>query len=356
MQSHEREAFWKFFLTYFSSVAILVIAAGFFYFEQIRFHLLKAEEFSMLEYARHIKMGGPADEFGPEFSSRFVTDEGGHIDIRNFHQEGTRFVKLIPLRMAHHYLEVSKSTQAYQSKLRQLISRIVAAVLGILILFGFLSYRLAHSALKPLRESIRLLESFIKDLIHDLNTPLTAIKLNVRALAELFPQITQSRAYQRLQQSTLTVTELHSNLTILLEEKTFQTQKKNWCPLVKEIVEIHRSLYPSIRFIVQCQRLEAPLHAGAFQQILQNLLVNACEHNRPGGYVKISQQGKQLLIEDSGSGIEDPELIFQRNYSSKGSSGLGLDIVRRLCNAMQIDIQVHNNETGGSTFVLTLPQ
>jgi len=355
LQNHEREAFLKFFLTYFSSVAILVIVAGFFYYQQIRFHLLKAEEFSMLEYARHIKMGGPPEEFGPEFSFRFVTDSGRHIDIRNFHQEGDRFVKLVPLRLSHHYLEVSKSVETYSQKLRHLIHKIIAVQLGLLALFAFLSYRLAKSALRPLRESIRLLDSFIKDLIHDLNTPLTAIKLNLTALREMAPDLKETRVMRRLEQSAHTVSELHENLTILLEEKTFQTKEVDICPLVREVVELQKPLYPEIRFQMRCEKFPVSLHAGAFKQMLQNLLANAGEYNRPGGEVKIYVKGRALYIEDTGLGIEEPEKIFQREYSGQGSSGLGLDIVKRLAQAMQIRIEVRRNPRGGTTFVLIMP-
>jgi len=341
---------------YFLSVALLVLLAGFFYFQQIRSHLLKAEEFSMLEYARHIKMGGPPGEFGPEFSFRFLDDYPKHVDIRNFQNTGEFFVKLIPLRMQHRYLEVRKPTRHYQETIRRLILRILLVQAVLLLLFGFLSYRLAKRALRPMEKSIELLDSFIKDLIHDLNTPLTAIKLNLTALAHTHPSLKEARPYRRLIKSAQTVSELHENLTILLEEKTFQTKRIDICPLIRETVELQKSLFPEIRFFVECKRFEATLHSGAFKQILQNLLANACQHNRPGGYVKVLHRGRQLFIEDSGSGIQEPEKIFERDYSERGSSGLGLDIVKRLALAMQIEISVHRNKTGGSTFVLTLPK
>jgi len=77
--------------------------------------------------------------------------------------------------------------------------------------------------------------------------------------------------------------------------------------------------------------------------------------NRPGGYVRLYHRGRTLYIEDSGKGIEEPERIFEREYSGEGSSGLGLDIVKRLAMAMQIRIEVRRNDSGGSTFALTMP-
>ena len=45
---------------------------------------------------------------------------------------------------------------------------------------------MAKSSLKPLKESIETLDKFAKDLIHDLNTPITAMKLNIKLLERMY--------------------------------------------------------------------------------------------------------------------------------------------------------------------------
>ncbi len=339
---------------YFASVALLVLLAGFLYYTQMRSHLLKSEEFSMLEYARHRKMGGPPDEFGKDYSYRFIPVKNRHIDIRNFKLSDDRFIKLIPLRFGGEYLEVIKLAKEYKKRLNELIVKIIIVQILLLFLFGLLSYQLAKNAIRPLEESIELLDSFIKDLIHDLNTPLTAIKLNLTVLLEMAPELKNTKVMERLLKSAKTVSELHENLTILLEEKTFQSRSTDLCPLIKEVVELQKSLYPNITFDIECEKFYATLHSGAFKQILQNLLSNACRYNRPSGSVYIYTKGKTLYIEDTGIGIKEPEKIFDRDYSGMGSSGLGLDIVKRLAQSMQIDIKVKSNEDGGSIFILKM--
>ena len=337
---------------YFASVAALVLLAGYFYFNQMKTHLLKAEEFRLLEYARHIKMGGPKGEFPSDFRHRFIPAGNRHIDIANLRIENGCFVKLVPLRFGDRYLEVCRSTAAYERRLGQLKLRIVAAQALLLLLFGLLSYRLAKNAIRPLQESIELLDHFVKDLIHDLNTPVTAIKLNLTVLEQM-SQFRGLRVLQRLQKSVRTISELHENLTILLEEKTFQTRETDLCPLVREVVEIQRPLYPEIAFEVSCHDFRATVHPKAFKQMLQNIVSNACRYNKPQGYVRIYRRGRTLIVEDSGIGIDDPEKIFERDYSGRGGSGLGLDIVRRLAMAMQVEVAIENAPTGGTRFTLT---
>lgn len=338
---------------YFASVAMLVVAAGFFYFKQSKAHLLKNEEFSLLEFARHIKMGGPPDEFPDDYSYRFVPTGDRHIDISNFKIEGGRFVKLIPLRFGDKYLEVSKPIRSYQETIGELKLRIGLTQFLLLLIFGLLSYRLAKNAIKPLEESIELLDSFSKDLIHDLNTPVTSIKLNL-TLLEQMPGLKETRVLQRLRKSVHTISELHENLTILLEEKTFQMERTELCGIVNEIVEVQRPLYKDITFIVDCKGFSATVNPKALKQMLQNIISNACRYNRPGGYVKIYSRGRSLIIEDSGKGIEEPDKIFERDYSGSGSSGLGLDIVKRLAMAMRIEIDVNSGKESGTVFILTM--
>ncbi|WP_353662852.1 HAMP domain-containing sensor histidine kinase [Hydrogenimonas sp. SS33] len=254
----------------------------------------------------------------------------------------------------NYYLEVRKSTQTFEKKIANIKKEIIAVQILLLFLFGVLSYVLAKNATKPLEESIELLDAFAKDLIHDLNTPVTSIKLNL-TLLEQMPDIKKNpRILQRLRKSAHTISELHQNLKILLEEKTFQMERTDLCPIVNEIVEIQKPLYKNLTFIVECRHFHAHIHANAMKQLLLNIIANACRYNHPNGYVKIHTKGRSLVIEDSGIGIDDPEKIFNRNYSKSGSSGLGLDIVKRLAMAMQIGIDVKQSENGGTLFILTM--
>jgi len=352
LRPHEKSAFLRFFLMYFLSVAVLVLVAGFFYFAQTKDHLLKQEEFSLLEYARHLKMGGPGGEFSRDFRHRLIPSQK-HIDIRNFTVGKDTFTKRIPLKIDGRYLEVTKSKKSYDQKIRALMVRIIAVQILLFFLFGLISYRLAKNAIKPLEESIELLDHFAKDLIHDLNTPVTSIKLNMNILERL-PDLKSNKAFSRVKKSVQSISELHENLTILLEEKTFQMKRIDVCSAVQEVVEIEKPLYPDIDFQVRCQNFHATLNPKAFRQILQNIISNACRYNIPGGYVKIYRRHNALYIEDSGKGIQNPEKIFEREYSDEKSSGLGLDIVKRLAMAMQIDVQVLSNQPQGTVFILTM--
>jgi signal transduction histidine kinase len=58
--------------------------------------------------------------------------------------------------------------------------------------------------------------------------------------------------------------------------------------------------------------------------------------------------GSSLVVEDDGPGIDDPDRALQRGTSSGGSTGLGLDIVRRLAATSGGTVVVSRGRYGGA--------
>jgi two-component system OmpR family sensor kinase len=348
---HEKKAFLKFFLIYFLSVAILIIAAGFLHFIHVDDEYLKTEEFSMIDYRRQINMRKNLDEFSNSYRYEYLAKVDKNIDMNNFKIVNNEFVKYMPQNRRGQSLVLFKSAKVYKQKILELKINIAITQIILLLLFGYISYHLAKNALKPLETSIITLDKFTKDLIHDLNTPVTSIKLNMRILNK-DKNFAENKALQRVNKSVYTISELHENLTTLLEEKTFQMQETNIYGIVQEVVQIQEQIYPKLSFQVSHSTLKAKINPNAMKQILQNIISNACKYNSKDGYIKIYTKNNSLYIDDSGSGIKEPNKIFERSYSTKHSTGIGLDIVKRLAKSMNIDIQVKSS-SNGSSFILS---
>ncbi|MEA1955540.1 MAG: ATP-binding protein, partial [Campylobacterota bacterium] len=67
---------------------------------------------------------------------------------------------------------------------------------------------------------------------------------------------------------------------------------------------------------------------------------------------KIYTKEKTLYVEDAGTIIKDVDKIFNREFSTQNSTGFGLDIIKRLCDAMNIKITLTSNNKG-NCFILT---
>ena len=104
------------------------------------------------------------------------------------------------------------------------------------------------------------------------------------------------------------------------------------------------------------------------ERVLRNLMSNAVQYTSIG-FVSMSCKddvdgSKLIILEDSGIGIpsENTEDVFSEYYQmnnlnrdrSKGL-GLGLAIVRRLCELMDISLKMQSEEGRGTLFTLSVP-
>lgn len=124
----------------------------------------------------------------------------------------------------------------------------------------------------------------------------------------------------------------------------------------------------SVKLDIQIQEKTLPVifDPSQLRQILDNLAQNAIRYGRSEDgvcYLSITaardseHQGPNLSLSDNGKGISNKEQmeIFQPFYSSSPQgSGLGLFIVRQLCDANQSVIEYRDNPEGGSMFVIAM--
>jgi signal transduction histidine kinase len=96
----------------------------------------------------------------------------------------------------------------------------------------------------------------------------------------------------------------------------------------------------------------------ALRLVLGNLLRNALQHT-DRGFIRIAYGGSRLTITDSGSGIAPEHLprLFDRFYrAGKGreGAGIGLAIVKQVCDRNGWRIEVASTPGTGSSFTLSL--
>jgi len=349
---YEKKAFWKFFSTYFGSVAILILAAGYFYFEEQKKTMIEKEHFSMIEYVRQIKMKQTPTT--PEhIKHKVVQIEIKDFNMNNFEIQEEKFLKYMPFSWDGGYILVTKDKVHYKESIFEIKIYIIAMQIALLTLFAALSYFLSVRALKPMQEAIIKLDNFSKDLIHDLNTPITSILLNMKIL-DSNSAFKDNKQLGRIKRSVEEIGELHNNLTVLLQEETMIMAKENLFEIINEVLVTPKKIFEDIHFDIRDTNYYAKINRDAFRQVITNIISNACKYNKKGGYIKIYTRNKSLYIEDNGIGIKNPQNIFERSYKEHSSGhGIGLDIVKRLCDAMDIEIHVVSTLGVGTTISLT---
>jgi len=216
----------------------------------------------------------------------------------------------------------------------------------------FVSFLFAIYALRPLHKALKLNEEFVKDILHDFNTPISSMKVNLSLFKR---EIGDSPKIERLENNIESILSLQENLQIFLKGIPKQSEKFSLKSLLKTRVHYFEVLFPDIDYKISMQNLMLETNKDAFTRILDNLLSNAGKYNTANGVVTISQEGKILSIKDTGKGIKDPSKIFKRYYKEQDRGiGIGLHIVKKLSDELHIPITLKNNIPKGTNILLDI--
>lgn len=355
MLKHEKKAFIKFFSIYFGSVALLILVSGHFYYIEQKKEFLKDENFQMLEYARMFKTNLPHKN--TDITHTIQKSNISNFNISNFKIGKKYFTKYIPHDWHDEYMIIKKPKEKFNKKIFNLIQTIVIYQLFLLLTFASISYFLSLMALKPMRDAVTRLDNFSKDLIHDINTPVTSILLNMNLLRK-DKNFSSNKYLERISKNVTEIHSLNTNLTILLKENSFDLEEIDILKLIRDFVEDYKKEYPQIDFIISEGEYLSKINEDAFKQIVSNILSNAIKYSKQANsgtlpYIKVYVESNTLYIEDNGIGIQEINSIFKRNYTEhKIGNGIGLDIVKRLCEAINIDISVRSKGNDGTIFNL----
>ena len=236
-------------------------------------------------------------------------------------------------------------------------------IYGSLLFISFLLFGLylAKLFVKPMRDSILLLDRFIKDTTHELNTPLSSILANIEMMDTDVMVEKNKKKLNRINIAAKTVSILYKDLTYLTleQEKANQDEKIDMAALLYNRAEYFRSLAQSKALLYEMDIEDAVIimDRRKLTRVIDNLLSNAIKYNRREGTVGIRLRQGRLEIWDTGIGIseEDQGLMFDRYMrfnSSEGGFGIGLSIVKNILDEYAIEIEVISKKEEGTRMVL----
>ncbi|HSB92323.1 MAG TPA: HAMP domain-containing sensor histidine kinase [Flavitalea sp.] len=213
-------------------------------------------------------------------------------------------------------------------------------------------FKLMNQALADLTKRAQLdylaLKTFSENASHEIQTPVAIIqsKLDILIQDEALTEA-QSKTVQDVYDAILRLSRLNSSLLLLAKIENMQYAESEMINLqqkVKEKIADFNELWQSHGIQVTCSLEPSSLIMNPYlaEIMLNNLLSNATKYNHPGGTIAIRLYGTQLLINNTS---DEPELdagrIFQRFYKSStsvGSHGLGLSVVKQICDASSLAI------------------
>jgi two-component system sensor histidine kinase SenX3 len=211
----------------------------------------------------------------------------------------------------------------------------------------------------------------VANLVHELKTPLTSIRLAAESMTTEPPPEQRRRFAERVVHEADALARVIDNLRQLAEiEGEGAQMERSRFPLeelIQESAERLRSDRP-LRLSVP-DGLAVETDRAKLGQVLGNLLANAVKFSPPGSPIDVQAEvgdGEvRISVRDRGPGIspEHWERVFERFYKvdrarsrATGGSGLGLAIAKHLMMVLGGRIWTRAAREGGQVFTLTLPQ
>ncbi|MGP9020687.1 ATP-binding protein [Streptomyces sp. BR1] len=193
------------------------------------------------------------------------------------------------------------------------------------------------------------------DLSHRLRTPLTVLRLNAASLGD-GPAADQTRAaVEQLEREVDTI------IRTAREAKP-QTQPTgvgagcDACEVIRDRMAFWSALAEDEGREVRLAGVDRPLRipvarpelAAALDAMLGNVFRHTPEGTAFSVDVHSSDDAVIVLVSDAGPGIADPGAALARGSSGGGSTGLGLDIVRRIAESTGGDVRLGRSVLGGT--------
>ena len=206
---------------------------------------------------------------------------------------------------------------------------------------------LNHSIEELIQNNLKVFISqkqFIENASHEMQTPLGIIQNKVYMLME-DPGLTHNQAalIDEITEHMDRLSRLNKSLLLLskIENNQFaETETVDVESVITSCCEDFRDLMEFKKIELKIESTGNPMikmNPDLTHILFSNLIKNAINHNINNGFIVLSLTTDQCIISNSGKELSiDPELLFERfnkKSDSSSSNGLGLAIVRTICQA-----------------------
>lgn len=224
-----------------------------------------------------------------------------------------------------------------------------------------LAYFLSKMFLKPIRNYISKLDEFIKDTTHELNTPLAAITMSIETIdrESLEPKLLKKLA--RIDNAAKTISTLYQDLSFmaLYGKKPNKNEIVDFDKMLIERVEYFEPIaeVKNVSFELVAEESKMYIDKSKLRILVDNLISNAIKYNKSGGKIYINIKQNEFSIKDEGKGIPQDVIsdIFARYTrfdDASGGFGIGLSIVKMICDEYGILLNAKSEHTDGTKFEL----
>ena len=246
------------------------------------------------------------------------------------------------------------------TQLRALKNIVWQMVITVFFLIIIVAWMLSKLFMKPVHQRVLQIERFINDVTHELNTPITSLFMATDQALKVGK--CTDRTLKNISISTKQLYDIYRSLTYLnFSDKQEVSEVVDLKEVLEKSIDYYKALadIKRIDFKVELEETRYTIPEAQLTLLFGNLIGNAIKYSSPRSSIVISLKDKVLRIKDEGIGIDPKkqEEIFQkfkRGTEYSGGFGVGLSIVKSICDEYGIRIELDSAVNEGAEFRLYL--
>lgn len=276
-----------------------------------------------------------------------------------YHSQGFSRFLISPLPEQKYFLAdhiVTTATISYAS----IFLKASLIAFAIIVCILLLSFYFLNSFSVPFKHVNEKLDDFIKESMHEINTPLSIINVNV----DLFDSIHgKNKYFNRIKSATKSLATIYNDMDYLIKQNRVDYKNELICldDYVQDRVE-YFELICQLKNITLKLSVHTKTHIifnpTKLQRIIDNTLSNAIKFSHKNSTIEVTikeaEEGNvSLSFRDYGQGIKNPEKIMGRYYREdeyKNGFGIGMSIVKSIIDEADITLEIKSKLSQGSTF------
>lgn len=250
---------------------------------------------------------------------------------------------------------VMETCKNYEDKKRLQLYILISFIISIIFIV-FIAYFLAKTLLKPAQARVESMDKFIKDSAHELNTPVSVLMTSVSMLKKgKNPQKMMKYILSSSKQISQIYNDIHFSAFNEINEDVYE--EFDLKDLISESVDFFQDISVTKNIVLNSslQSCLIKMDRTKTQKLVNNLISNAIKYSKSNSSINISLKDNIFSVEDFGIGIspsEQAEIFkrYKRGNNIEGGFGIGLDIVKRVCQEYDLKLRLKSQLNDGSTF------
>lgn len=200
-----------------------------------------------------------------------------------------------------------------------------------------------------------------KEILHELNIPLSTIKANSEMLRKSLQENEKNlKRLKRIDDASVRLERLYRELAYSIKKEIHDIEKEAFAldQLILERIEVFKVLNRN-GFTVDLEATCIYVDKIGFEKVFDNIISNAMKYSDRSSLITVELKDNALTIRDEGIGMDEAELvsIFERYYQldhNRYGEGIGLALVKSYCDDEKIKITIRSQKGLGTSVRLDL--